>query len=128
MGEDPCRAREQEQAHRLRAIWHHAREEAEAAAKAEVEAKVRLRKLKAEEKARPKAVNNTIIIEIDKDVGRTMPLNVLYGGDGAGVEKLRRVLVVYSWWVSFRIVFSSLTDCFGLLDTTPWYATDNLNV
>ncbi|EIN04001.1 TBC-domain-containing protein [Punctularia strigosozonata HHB-11173 SS5] len=35
-------------------------------------------------------------MEIEKDVGRTMPLNVFFGGDGAGVDKLRRVLVAYS--------------------------------
>jgi hypothetical protein len=34
--------------------------------------------------------------EIEKDVGRTMPLNVFFGGDGAGVDKLRRVLIAYS--------------------------------
>ena len=34
--------------------------------------------------------------EIEKDIKRTMPLNVFFGGDGAGVEKLRRVLVAYS--------------------------------
>ncbi|PPQ73760.1 hypothetical protein CVT26_011878 [Gymnopilus dilepis] len=34
--------------------------------------------------------------EIEKDVGRTMPLNIFFGGDGAGVDKLRRVLVAYS--------------------------------
>ncbi|KAG6901710.1 hypothetical protein C0995_008872 [Termitomyces sp. Mi166 len=34
--------------------------------------------------------------EIEKDVGRTMPLNVFFGGDGMGVDKLRRVLVAYS--------------------------------
>lgn len=34
--------------------------------------------------------------EIEKDVGRTMPLNVFFGGDGAGVDKLRRVLTAYS--------------------------------
>ncbi|KAJ7732191.1 GTPase activating rab protein [Mycena metata] len=34
--------------------------------------------------------------EIEKDVGRTMPLNVFFGGDGAGVVKLRRVLTAYS--------------------------------
>ncbi|KAF5341603.1 hypothetical protein D9758_014082 [Tetrapyrgos nigripes] len=37
-----------------------------------------------------------VIMEIEKDVGRTMPLNVFFGGDGAGVEKLRRVLRAYS--------------------------------
>ena len=35
--------------------------------------------------------------EIEKDVGRTMPLNVFFGGDGVGVDKLRRVLRAYSW-------------------------------
>lgn len=35
-------------------------------------------------------------MEIEKDVGRTMPLNVFFGGDGAGVDKLRRVLTAYS--------------------------------
>ena len=34
--------------------------------------------------------------EIEKDVGRTMPLNMFYGGDGPGVQKLRRVLTAYS--------------------------------
>lgn len=35
-------------------------------------------------------------VEIEKDVGRTMPLNIFFGGDGAGVVKLRRVLTAYS--------------------------------
>ncbi|KAF8885861.1 rab-GTPase-TBC domain-containing protein [Gymnopilus junonius] len=34
--------------------------------------------------------------EIEKDVGRTMPLNIFFGGDGAGVNKLRKVLIAYS--------------------------------
>lgn len=34
--------------------------------------------------------------EIEKDVGRTMPLNIFFGGDGVGVDKLRRVLTAYS--------------------------------
>jgi hypothetical protein len=34
--------------------------------------------------------------EIEKDVGRTMPLNIFFGGDGVGVNKLRRVLTAYS--------------------------------
>jgi hypothetical protein len=34
--------------------------------------------------------------EIEKDVGRTMPLNIFFGGDGAGVFKLRRVLTAFS--------------------------------
>lgn len=37
--------------------------------------------------------------EIEKDVGRTMPLNIFFGGDGAGVDKLRRVLLAYSRYV-----------------------------
>ncbi|KIJ50927.1 hypothetical protein M422DRAFT_27057 [Sphaerobolus stellatus SS14] len=36
------------------------------------------------------------VTEIEKDVGRTMPLNIFFGGDGAGVDKLRRVLRAYS--------------------------------
>jgi len=36
------------------------------------------------------------IDEIEKDVGRTMPLNIFFGGDGVGVNKLRRVLTAYS--------------------------------
>ncbi|KAG8947172.1 hypothetical protein FRC00_009249 [Tulasnella sp. 408] len=35
--------------------------------------------------------------EIEKDVTRTMPLNIFFGGDGVGVQKLRRVLQAYSW-------------------------------
>ena len=37
-----------------------------------------------------------VVKEIEKDVGRTMPLNMFYGGDGPGVLKLRRVLTAYS--------------------------------
>ncbi|EAU85238.2 small G protein signaling modulator 3 [Coprinopsis cinerea okayama7 len=40
--------------------------------------------------------NGAVVVEIDKDVGRTMPLNIFFGGDGAGVVKLRRVLIAYS--------------------------------
>ncbi|KAG0695124.1 rab-GTPase-TBC domain-containing protein [Suillus ampliporus] len=40
--------------------------------------------------------NDLVCVEIEKDVGRTMPLNVFFGGDGAGVDKLRRVLRAYS--------------------------------
>jgi hypothetical protein len=43
---------------------------------------------------------DTVVAEIEKDVGRTMPLNVFFGGDGVGVDKLRRVLVAYSRWVT----------------------------
>ena len=34
--------------------------------------------------------------EIEKDVTRTMPLNVFFGGDGQRVDKLRAVLGAYS--------------------------------
>ncbi|KIL56965.1 hypothetical protein M378DRAFT_423521 [Amanita muscaria Koide BX008] len=37
-----------------------------------------------------------VVAEIEKDVGRTMPLNVFFGGDGVGVGKLRRVLTAYN--------------------------------
>ncbi|KZP00539.1 TBC-domain-containing protein [Calocera viscosa TUFC12733] len=40
---------------------------------------------------------NVSLEEIEKDVRRTMPLNVFFGGDGVGVGKLRRVLQAYSW-------------------------------
>lgn len=40
---------------------------------------------------------NPFMVDIDKDVGRTFPGNVFFGGDGPGVKKLRRVLVAYSW-------------------------------
>ncbi|OWZ43504.1 hypothetical protein C351_02880 [Cryptococcus neoformans c8] len=39
-----------------------------------------------------------VMADIEKDVSRTFPGNVFFGGDGPGVEKLRRVLVAYSWY------------------------------
>jgi hypothetical protein len=39
---------------------------------------------------------DSMLGEIEKDVGRTMPLNMFFAGDGAGVNKLRRVLIAYS--------------------------------
>lgn len=42
-----------------------------------------------------------VVREIEKDVGRTMPLNIFFGRTGAGVDKLRRVLTAYSRWVVF---------------------------
>ena len=45
-----------------------------------------------------------VVREIDKDVGRTMPLNMFFGGDGVGVQKLRRVLIAYSRCVAIRHV------------------------
>ena len=45
-----------------------------------------------------------VVREIDKDVGRTMPLNMFFGGDGVGVQKLRRVLIAYSRYVLFHSV------------------------
>lgn len=44
----------------------------------------------------PSAENDSVLREIEKDVGRTMPLNIFFGGDGPGVDKLRRVLTAYS--------------------------------
>lgn len=46
-------------------------------------------------------------VEIEKDVGRTMPLNVFFGGNGAGVDKLRRVLLAYSRFVDCHCVRST---------------------
>lgn len=40
--------------------------------------------------------DDPVVREVEKDVGRTMPLNMFYGGDGPGVQKLRRVLTAYS--------------------------------
>ena len=40
--------------------------------------------------------NGSVVKEIEKDVGRTMPLNIFFGRTGAGVDKLRRVLKAYS--------------------------------
>lgn len=37
------------------------------------------------------------LIEIEKDVRRTFPTNVFFGGDGVGCEKLRRCLSAYAW-------------------------------
>ena len=37
-----------------------------------------------------------VVREIEKDVCRTMPLNIFFGRTGAGVDKLRRVLKAYS--------------------------------
>ena len=39
---------------------------------------------------------SSVVKEIEKDVCRTMPLNIFFGRTGAGVEKLRRVLMAYS--------------------------------
>jgi len=55
-----------------------------------------------EEKDGPDSVRG----EIEKDVGRTMPLNIFFGGDGAGVDKLRRVLIAYSRCVVWFFVCS----------------------
>ncbi|KAI0696448.1 rab-GTPase-TBC domain-containing protein [Cytidiella melzeri] len=40
--------------------------------------------------------SSSVVREIEKDVGRTMPLNMFFGKTGAGVDKLRRVLKAYS--------------------------------
>lgn len=41
---------------------------------------------------------NACTKQIDLDVGRTMPTNIFFAGDGPGVAKLRRLLVAYSWY------------------------------
>lgn len=38
-----------------------------------------------------------VLGEIDKDVRRTFPNNIFFGGDGVGCEKLRRLLTAYAW-------------------------------
>jgi small G protein signaling modulator 3 len=40
--------------------------------------------------------SSSVVREIEKDVGRTMPLNIFFGRTGVGVDKLRRVLRAYS--------------------------------
>jgi hypothetical protein len=59
----------------------------------------------------------SVVREIDKDVGRTMPLNMFFGGDGVGVQKLRRVLIAYSRCVSprFLSLLSALPVVWGTL-------------
>lgn len=58
-----------------------------------------------------------VLAEIEKDVGRTMPLNIFFGGDGAGVLKLRRVLTAYSRCVP--ILFLSISDVYIVIQTQP---------
>lgn len=63
---------------------------------------------------RSDSVAEGVVKEIEKDVGRTMPLNVFFGRTGAGVDKLRRVLTAYSRYVlclfkaSIQVYTSSL--------------------
>ena len=64
---------------------------------------------------------DSVLAEIAKDVGRTMPLNIFFGGDGPGIEKLRRVLTAYSRWVVYRIRFRPSIDY--LLDVIQPSAT-----
>ncbi|KZW03637.1 TBC-domain-containing protein [Exidia glandulosa HHB12029] len=45
--------------------------------------------------SRAEIMDDTTRHEIDKDVVRTMPLNIFFGGEGVGVAKLRRVLQAY---------------------------------
>ena len=61
----------------------------------------------------------SVVREIDKDVGRTMPLNMFFGGDGVGVQKLRRVLIAYSRCVSPRSR-SPLSDLPVIRGTWVW--------
>lgn len=41
---------------------------------------------------------NLCTAQIDLDIGRTMPTNIYFAGDGPGVVKLRRLLVAFSWF------------------------------
>jgi hypothetical protein len=54
-----------------------------------------------------------VVREIDKDVGRTMPLNMFFGGDGVGVQKLRRVLIAYSRCVHRWLAVRFFLKCVG---------------
>ncbi|KIY68877.1 TBC-domain-containing protein [Cylindrobasidium torrendii FP15055 ss-10] len=65
--------------------------------------------------------------EIEKDVGRTMPLNVFFGGEGAGVDKLRRVLKAYSirnpkvgYCQGMNLVTSTLLLVYGNEEDAFW--------
>ena len=61
-----------------------------------------------------------VLAEIEKDVGRTMPLNIFFGGDGAGVLKLRRVLTAYSRCVLILFMsISSYAHIINLIQTQP---------
>ncbi|KAH8118089.1 TBC-domain-containing protein [Phellopilus nigrolimitatus] len=68
-----------------------------------------------------------VVGEIEKDVGRTMPLNVFFGGDGPGIEKLRRVLIAYSrrnpsvgYCQGMNLVASTLLLVFGNEEEAFW--------
>ncbi|RXK40181.1 hypothetical protein M231_02455 [Tremella mesenterica] len=56
--------------------------------------------------------------EIEKDVGRTFPGNVFFGGDGPGVAKLRRVLIAYSWLVYIHTILMMLMSGMNMLAAT----------
>jgi hypothetical protein len=61
------------------------------------------------------------IEEVEKDVTRTMPLNVFFGGDGQGVDKLRAVLGAYSLWVCGALQWQlQSADIFRLGAIRPW--------
>jgi small G protein signaling modulator 3 len=70
-----------------------------------------------------------VVREIDKDVGRTMPLNMFFGGDGVGVQKLRRVLIAYSRCVlsgwPFAFVYSPVSDY--VFDGRAWRTCNRRN-
>ncbi|KAI5119453.1 hypothetical protein M0805_008390 [Coniferiporia weirii] len=70
---------------------------------------------------------DSVVGEIEKDVGRTMPLNVFFGGDGPGIEKLRKVLVAYSrrnpsvgYCQGMNLVASTLLLVFGNEEEAFW--------
>ncbi|THH10048.1 hypothetical protein EW145_g1603 [Phellinidium pouzarii] len=71
--------------------------------------------------------DGSVVAEIEKDVGRTMPLNIFFGGDGPGIEKLRRVLIAYSrrnpavgYCQGMNIVTSTLLLVFGNEEEAFW--------
>lgn len=61
--------------------------------------------------------------DIDKDIRRTMPGNVFFGGQGPGVEKLRRVLLAYSRYVLFDLLLNAIVNFFFMLGGIHLLAT-----
>ncbi len=62
---------------------------------------------------------NNVLREIEKDVGRTMPLNIFFGRTGAGVDKLRRVLTAYSRLDQFSSSLAYYTNELWVMQTEP---------
>ncbi|EJD06547.1 TBC-domain-containing protein [Fomitiporia mediterranea MF3/22] len=70
---------------------------------------------------------DSVDAEIEKDVGRTMPLNIFFGGDGPGIDKLRRVLLAYSrrnpsvgYCQGMNLITSTLLLVFGNEEEAFW--------